>query len=188
MPGVVDDCLTWNLRAHNVVDPRGHPQGVPLRGIGLGGAFGVRAWAPTRGAPTDGLGWVARLGCRLGHPRGVPLRKDWIGWRSLGAGLGTHKGCPYGGLDRVVRLGLRAWAPTRGAPTGGWPGGRKIQRALVPSQYAQLRLQFTNPCDIRVLPSTAQIVGDEVCHNCNNHHRNDFVKQISPLRLICRKG
>ena len=32
--GVVDVCLTWVLQAHNVVNPRGHPQGVPLRGDG----------------------------------------------------------------------------------------------------------------------------------------------------------
>ena len=85
----------------------------------------MRGRAPTRGAPTDGLGvhrwgegahkgrpygWIRGAQVGGGHPQGVPLRDGlgvhrWgegahkgrpYGWiRGAQVGEGTHKGCPY---------------------------------------------------------------------------------------------
>ena len=102
----------------------GHPQGVPLRGdLADCRMSAMRGRAPTRGAPTGGFGWLPHVeGCGVGHPQGGPLRGDSAGCRmSRDAGLGTHKGGPYGGIRLVAACrGMRGWAPTRGAPTGGF--------------------------------------------------------------------
>ena len=131
----------------------GHPQGVPLRGCVAGGHFsGMRAWAPTRGAPTGVCGRRALLrdaglgtheGCPyggvwqggtsrgggLGHPRGVPLRGVWQEGTSQGCGPGHPQGVPLRGCVAGGHFsGRRAWAPTRGAPTGVF-GRRALLRA-----------------------------------------------------------
>ena len=77
----------------------GHPQVVPLQGDWVGWPVaGLRAWAPTRGASTGGLGWLAR--CRV-------------------TGLATHEGCPYGAIGLVGPLRVGGPGHPQGAPLRG---------------------------------------------------------------------
>ena len=100
---------------------RGHPQGVPLRGMAGWRAMGVvaRTRAPTRDAPT-GDGGLA-------------------GYGSRGAYEGTHKGCPYGGW-RVGGL-WESWR-VRGHPQGvplrgaGWRAMGVVARTRAPTRDA----------------------------------------------------
>ena len=112
----------------------GTHKGCPCGGECQDGAlFGVRPWAPTRGAPTVGNVRTAHyLGGDRGHPQGVPLRWGMSGRRTIwGPTVGTHKGCPYGGECQDGALfGVRPWAPTRGAPTVGRQGGKECQPGL----------------------------------------------------------
>ena len=92
---------------------RGHTRGVHLRGMAGRWGQGVvaRTRAHTRGAPAGDWreGGVRESWRVRGHPQGVPLRGHW---------------------QDSAFLVLWGWAPTRGAPTMGWPGGRGRRRAL----------------------------------------------------------